>query len=75
MAERDPQTDYQRYGPSPTSAAKEGGPPPAKTDNQDPAEKIELHRRLSIDSESDTSSVNEDYDIRSIASSIEDQLT
>ena len=67
MAERDPQTDYQRYGPSPTSAPKEGDPPPA--------EKIELHRRLSIDSESDTSSVNEDYDIQSIASSIEDQLT
>ena len=67
MADHDPQTEYQRYGPSPTSPPREGGPPPA--------ENIELHRRLSIDSESDTSSVNEDYDIRSIASSIEDQLT
>ena len=69
MAGHDPQADYQQYVPSPV---REGGPP---SDNQEPAEKIELHRRLSIDSESDTSSVDEDYDIQSIASSIEDQLT
>lgn len=33
------------------------------------------HRRLSIDGESDTSSINEEYEIASITSSIEDQLT
>ncbi len=34
-----------------------------------------VHRRLSIDNESDTSSVDEHYHAASISSSIEDQLT
>ena len=34
-----------------------------------------VHRRLSIDDESETSSVDENYDALSITSSIEDQLT
>lgn len=36
---------------------------------------LSLHRRLSLDSESDTSSVDERLSVSSIASSVEDQLT
>ena len=36
---------------------------------------VETHKRLSISSESDNSSIDEKYSIPSITSSIEDQLT
>ena len=40
---------------------------------RDPAK--EVHRRLSVSTESDASSVGEEYDVASIASSIDDKLT
>lgn len=35
----------------------------------------EPHRRISIDDESETSSVDENYEVQSLASTLEDQLT
>ena len=43
--------------------------------NTEPEESPEVHQRLEIDSDSDASSVDENYSVASLTSSIEDQLT
>ncbi len=50
-------------------------PPHTHSDQPDGRSKEESHRRLSISSESDVSTINEDYDVASISSSIDDKLT
>ena len=58
-------TEYNQFASS--------GEPPSYSETTD--HEGEGHRRISIDSGSDESSVNEEYEVSSISSSIEDQLT
>ena len=75
MATHNPQTDYREFAPPPVASANDRKSQSAGTELPEELKGIELHRRLSIDSESDTSSVDEGYEVQSIASSIDDQLT
>jgi len=82
MTTHNPQTDYQEFGSPPAtgSPTKQRGYLEEKsqlagTELPEELKGVEIHRRLSIDSESDTSSVDENYEVQSIASSIDDQLT
>lgn len=57
------------------SSSEEPGASPTYAGGAEGALEHSVHHRLSLDSESDTSSVDERLSVSSIASSIEDQLT